>query len=222
MHPALFKWLSLIWPIREARIAGKRGPIDLTWENGRRVVNTSNANQSYGALHRVWRYCFDDLELRRNPPRSVLILGFGGGSAARILRQEMGLNCHIVGVDDDPAMLELARNAFGWKNAAGVELHLADATTWIHQHSDRFELIVVDLFDDRRFIDGILDPLFLKGLAKLVGSRGHILLNTMVFDEESRDRSARLGQELRLHFNQVNEARYDGNNRVFIALWTGT
>ena len=129
---------------------------------------------------------------------------------------------HIVGVDDDPAMLELARNAFGWKNAAGVELHLADATTWIHQHSDRFELIVVDLFDDRRFIDGILDPLFLKGLAKLVGSRGHILLNTMVFDEESRDRSARLGQELRLHFNQVNEARYDGNNRVFIALWTGT
>ena len=74
--------LSSLAPVRLERAQGLHGPLELTLENGRSVVNSANANQSFGSLHRVWQRCFADIDLTRHRPERILLLGYGAGSVA--------------------------------------------------------------------------------------------------------------------------------------------
>lgn len=214
----LYRLLSHIYPIRVRQALGKHGPLELTWENGRLVVNSANANQSFGSLHRVWRKALADAGVGAFRPANVLILGFGAGSAAHILRMEMGMDSPIVGVDHDPVMLAWATGEFGRKALPGVELVHADAFESARANSDHFDLILVDLFADDQVVEGVDTPSFMDDLRRLAGSSGRVLINTMTTTEKSRSIGARSGHELRLRFSSVKERRYERDNRVFIAL----
>ncbi len=85
MHMRLARFLSHVWPVRVQRAAGTHGTLELTWEYGRLVVNSANANQSFGSLHRVWRAALRDAGIQRKEPRTALVLGYGAGSVAHIL-----------------------------------------------------------------------------------------------------------------------------------------
>lgn len=194
------------------------GPLELTWEYGRLVVNSANANQSFGSLHRVWQAAFRDAHIAEQEPKTALILGYGAGSAAHIIRSELGLDTAITGVDHDETMLRLASDRFPLGRQEGLQLVRADAFAFVARCSTTFDLVVVDLFNDLDFVEGVDDPDFLRSVRRLVSPSGRILLNTVAHDEKSALRSARLGAELRLVFKEVKEQHYDVSNRVFIAL----
>lgn len=214
----LARFLSYVWPMRVLCTAGAHGTLELTWEYGRLVVNSANANQSFGSLHRVWRAAFRDAGIRQRQPHKTLVLGFGAGSVAHILRSEVGSRTAIVGVDDDEQILELARNHFPLRGSGHLDLVRSDAFGFVAQHPGTFDLIVVDLFHDLDFVSGVEDRPFLSALRRLASPGCPVLVNTVVHDEKSALRSARLRDELRLLFAQVLEQRYEENNRVYIAL----
>ena len=214
----LARLLSFVWPVRVWKDGTGPGMLELTWEYGRLVVNSPHANQSFGSLHRVWRQAFRDGGIARRVPKSVLILGYGAGSAAQILRNELHLTPRITGVDQDPRMFDIARRYFPLKGLPPEDLALADAFDYVREARGPYDLIIVDLFQDLEFADGICDPGFLRTLRRLAPAPGRILLNTVAHDEKADRRSARLGEELRLVFTEVTEHHYDASNRVFIAL----
>ena len=76
--------------------------------------------------------------------RSLLVLGLGGGSAARVLRA-LAPRARIVGVERDAAVLRAARRRLGLA-ALGVEVVEADARVYLAGLRGRFDLIVEDLF----------------------------------------------------------------------------
>ena len=76
------QWLSFVIPIRDMTEQGRFGQLELTWEHGRRVVNSANANQSFGTLHSVWQHCFRGIGVDKDPPDRVLLLGLGAVRAA--------------------------------------------------------------------------------------------------------------------------------------------
>jgi spermidine synthase len=76
--------------------------------------------------------------------RSLLVLGLGGGSAARLLRA-LAPRARIVGVERDAAVLRAARAGLGLA-ALGVEVVEADARIYLAGLRDRFDLIVEDVF----------------------------------------------------------------------------
>ena len=80
---------------------------------------------------------------RGRPPR-VLVLGLGGGSVARAVR-ELAPRAEIVGVENDPAVLRAARRHFQL-DRLGVELREVDARDYLATETRRFDLIVEDLF----------------------------------------------------------------------------
>lgn len=218
MSTNLARLLSYVWPVRIWKGNGASGPLELTWEYGNLVVNSANANQSFGSLHRVWRAAFRDAHIVQQAPKTALILGYGAGSAAHIIRNELGLDTAITGVDHDGTMLGLATERFPVGRQEGIELVRADAFAFVASCSTTFDLVVVDLFNDLDFVEGVNDPDFLRSVRRLVSPSGRILLNTVAHDEKSALRSARLGAELRLVFTEVKEQHYDVSNRVFIAL----
>src|SRR5215470_18015172 len=77
-------------------------------------------------------------------PRRGLILGLGGGTLARLLHARWG-TFPIVGIDDDPAVLEIARDV-GWLPREDLEIVVADAFEYARGCTERFDYIAVDLF----------------------------------------------------------------------------
>lgn len=76
--------------------------------------------------------------------RSLLVLGLGGGSVARVLRA-LAPRARIVGVERDPAVLRAARRRLGL-SALGVEVVESDARVYLAKLQRRFDLIVEDVF----------------------------------------------------------------------------
>jgi spermidine synthase len=76
--------------------------------------------------------------------RSVLILGLGGGSAARVVRA-LAPGARIVGVEMNAEVVRLARRHFDL-DALRVEVVLADAHAYLERARGRFDLVIEDIF----------------------------------------------------------------------------
>jgi predicted membrane-bound spermidine synthase len=81
------------------------------------------------------------------PPRrccSVLILGLGGGSAARLARA-LAPEARIVGVEIDREVVALAERWFGL-GTLGLEVVCADARAFLGRTRERFDAVLEDVF----------------------------------------------------------------------------
>lgn len=209
--------LSGLAPVRLERRQGRYGPLELTLEHGRLVVNSEHANQSFGSLHRVWRKCFHDIDLVRHRPKDILLLGYGVGSVAHILRYELGIGAPIKAVEHDPLMIEWARAHFGMDTIGALSLMDQDALEALGTLSGSYDLVIVDLFQELDITAGLEADHVMDLLRARTLPGGTLLFNTIAHDERSTLRSGRIGAQLRLRFNAVSERRYEGDNRLFIA-----
>lgn len=210
------RWLSHLWPITQQRETGHFGELTVRWEVGTKVLNSTNGNQSFGALHRVWQAVFDELDLRNDPPRDVLLLGLGGGSVPTILRDELGIHSPITAVELDPAMVRIARSHFGLDRHADLQVITGDATIQVHALRQRYELVVVDLFDDLDLARGVDARTFLHGLRDRCDEGGLVSFNTVRHDEASDRRCEAVLAHAKAIFREVYEFRLEEVNRVFI------
>jgi spermidine synthase len=87
------------------------------------------------------------LWLPRARRRSVLVLGLGGGSAARLARA-LAPRAHIVGVEIDADVVRAARRAFDL-DALGLEVVVADAREHLARERRRFDVVLEDVFVGR-------------------------------------------------------------------------
>jgi spermidine synthase len=76
--------------------------------------------------------------------RSVLLLGLGGGSAARVVRA-LAPRARIVGVELDREVVETARRWFDL-DAIGLEVVIADAREFLVRERTRFDAVLDDVF----------------------------------------------------------------------------
>lgn len=209
--------LSWLWPVTETRVEGLFGPIEVRWEMGRLVANSAHGNQSFGSLHRVWQRTFEHVDLRSDPPANVLLLGLGAGSVPHILHHEWGLKPRIVAVELDPAMEDLARKYFGLEGIPGLEVIIGDATVQIHAIAERFDLILVDLFNDLDLARGVDTSGFAQALRSRCTGEGIVCFNTVAYHPESEARCTRVRENLDNAFSRVDELPLEGVNRMFIA-----
>lgn len=181
------------------------------------MVNSNKANQSYGNLHAIWQQCLDDCAVKDRVLRNVLILGFGAGSAAGILRRELHIAAPITGVDGDPEMLRIARSYFHVDRLPGIELIESDAIAFIAGNAVQHDLVLIDLCHELDLAPGVDTDPFIAGLRQAAAPGGLVCFNTIVHNEDSGLRSNRVEELLRLHFSQVAVHLYQGINRVLTA-----
>jgi spermidine synthase len=112
-------------------------------------------------------------------PGSVLLLGLGAGTIARLLTERFG-PVPIVGVELDPEIVALGRAHFGL-DLPNLEVVVADAFGFVAGCSDTrdrtFDLIEVDLYDGLQLARGALAKPFLKQLHGLLAPGGAALFN---------------------------------------------
>jgi spermidine synthase len=84
------------------------------------------------------------LWLPRARRRKVLVLGLGGGSAARLVRA-IAPRARVVGVEWNPEVIRAARRWFDL-DALGVEIVHADARRYLARCRAGFDVVIDDLF----------------------------------------------------------------------------
>ena len=105
----------------------------------------SNSSRPNSSVPRGWDALAAPILLL--PPshrRSVLILGLGGGSAARIARA-LAPRARIVGVERDPEVVRAAKRWFDLDELK-VEVIVGDALTYLRRARRQFDVVLEDIF----------------------------------------------------------------------------
>ena len=172
------KPLSYLWPLTRKYDSQFNGRLEVTWINGRKVLDSANANYSYGALQEVMDRGLAQTNADRAAP--VLILGLGGGSVIPLLRKKYNYYGKITAVEIDPAIIEIAIKEFDIRAHLPLELVCADAEAYVSSSQEKFGLIIIDLFLDLEVPLQFFSEVFWRNLSALLLTGAKVLFNAGV------------------------------------------
>lgn len=192
--------------------------LELTWNNGKLVLDTKHTNYSYGNLQKVLRKGLLKIGKENiNQMQSILILGVAGGSVIRTLTNEFQFQNKITGIEIDPVVLKIAEQYFKINEISNLELILADANVFVSQTTEIYDLIVIDIFQDCHMPDFLYSENFVSNIKKILKPKGYILFNTIVLNKTSEQKN----KSFKNHFESSKFAfksfpNIDDKNELFL------
>lgn len=178
------KLLSYLYPITKKVESDFSGTLEITWYNGKKHLNTKNANYSYGSLQRILKFGLEKINLEK--VHSILLLGLGGGSVIATLREDFQYLENIIAIEIDSAVIEIAKHEFNLKENENLKIICEDAFVFVTESTEKFDLIIIDLFIDITVPDEFLSLAFWEHVLKLSAINGTILFNASLEKTKSK------------------------------------
>lgn len=177
------KLLSYLFPLTTKVRTENNGVVELTMNNGKLILDSANANYSYGSLQRILKFGLKKIDLSK--VESILLLGLGGGSVVETLREDLKYDKKITAIEFDSKIIELALHEFGLVQDKNLEIIQADALDFVKSRDKKYDLVIVDLY-----IDNIVPAVFYsidfwKSLKDLVNTNKFFIFNACIFNENS-------------------------------------
>lgn len=187
----LKKWLSYILPItiyeKKSQISKN---LEVTWNNGKLVIDSENTNYSYGSLQKVLRNGLYSIGKERiQNMNSILVLGVAGGSVIKTLVDEFQFKGKITGVEIDEEITAIANQYFKLNEITNYTPIFADANEFVKSTIEKFNLIIIDIFQDATMPNFLFEKEFIHNTKQLLQLNGFILFNTMNLDEKGIDKN---------------------------------
>jgi spermidine synthase len=96
--------------------------LEVTWNDGKLVLDSMNTNYSYGSLQRILRKGLKIVGFKRiQSMENILVLGVAGGSVIRTLVDEINFKGKIMGVEIDKAIIDIANAYFHLDDIPNLE-----------------------------------------------------------------------------------------------------
>lgn len=192
------KLFSYLYPIKIFKKKSARSKvIEVTWANGELVLDSENTNYSYGSLQRILRYGLRNIGYDKVVNMEhVLVLGVAGGSVIKTLVDEIEYKGKITGVEIDPDMIQIANQYFNLNEIKQLEIIIDDAFEFVLKTKDRYDLIIIDIFEDTNMPNFLFEKFFSERVCFLLKDRGFILFNTMILDEAHNVRNRKYISEI--------------------------
>ena len=204
----MVRLLSYIYPITKTIKSNYNGTLEITWHNGKKYLNTKNANYSYGSLQEILKFGLEKIQLKNT--NSILLLGLAGGSVIETLQQDYNYKNSITAVDIDTVIIDVAKKEFNLNNYKKLEIICDDALHFVEQNKKHYDLIIIDLFIDTKMPEQFLDIPFWKNIIKSNSKTGRILFNASL--KNSKDNTLKSVEDFLFKnsynvaiFNKVNE-----------------
>ncbi|MBW1658367.1 spermidine synthase [Flavobacterium quisquiliarum] len=213
------KFFSYIIPIKIFKKKSARSKmIEVTWANGELVLDTENTNYSYGSLQRILRYGLRNIGyeniLKMN---HILLLGVAGGSVVKTLVDEIEYKEKITGVEIDSEMIQIANQYFNLNQIKQLEVVIDDAFEFVLKTKDRYNLIIIDIFEDTHMPNFLFEKFFLDRICTLLKDNGYVLFNTMILDEAHNVRNRKYISEVNSElFTTKMLPRIETHNEIII------
>ena len=119
--------------------------------------------------------------------QNILILGVAGGSVVKTIVNEIKYNGKLTGVEIDEEIIKIANNYFKLNEIKNLEIVIDDAFEFVLKSKEKYDLIVVDIFEDSKMPNFLYETYFNRRLAFLLNINGFILFNTMILNTDYRN-----------------------------------
>ena len=170
--------------------------IEITWANGELVLDSENANYSYGSLQRILRLGLKNIGYEKIVPMNhILVLGVAGGSVIKTLVDEIKYKGKITGVEIDPEIIKIANTYFKLDKVKNLEIVIDDAFEFVLKTKTKYDLIIIDVFQDTTMPNFLFETFFINRICSLLKSQGFILFNTMLLNESQNLRNKKYVSE---------------------------
>jgi len=133
----MIRLLSYIYPTTRKVKSDFNGTLEITWYNGKKHLNTKNANYSYGSLQKILKIGLQKIDLSQC--KKILVLGLGGGSVIKTLQQDFNYKNHITAIDIDPIITDIAKEEFEVTKSKNLEIICTDALLFMQQNKKQFD-----------------------------------------------------------------------------------
>lgn len=185
------KFFSYFLPINVIkRKSSVSDSIEVTWNNGELVIDSKNTNYSYGSLQRILKKGLKYIGYDRVKKfDKILVLGVAGGSVIKTLVDDVKYKGQIIGVEIDPEIIEIANTYFKINEIENLEIVIEDAFEFVLRTKDKFDLIIIDVFQDTKMPSFLFEAHFIQKVNSMLNTNGFILFNTMVINEKNRIRN---------------------------------
>ena len=193
-----FKFLSsfLFTYTIEERKSEVSGKIEVLYSNGKYVLDSAHVNYSFGGLHTVFQRAFSQFRIKEREINNALILGFGSGSVASILQNEYGKHLEFTGVEKDAQVIALAKKYFSIDKYKNLSLHCEEAYDFTFKCTQRFDLIVMDVFIDLNVPEKFSEEKYVSSLGNLLSDKGILFYNLVIHNENVRNKGAQLFKQM--------------------------
>lgn len=178
------KYMSYLYPISKKVPSIYSGLLEITWFNGKKHLNSKNAIYSYGSLQKVLKYGLKKLDLQAC--KEVLILGMGGGSVIKTLRDDFNYKHNITAVEIDPSIIEIARTEFEMEASKELKIICEDAQFFIQLNTFKYDLIIIDLYIDTKVPSPFLKSYFWQNLVAACSKKGQLLFNAALEEKDKK------------------------------------
>lgn len=208
------KFLSYLWPTTRKFSSEINGTLEVTYINGKKVVDSENANYSYGSLLKILEFGLKQVSLKS--VENLLILGMGGGSVIHSLRSSFEYSKNIVAVEIDSEIIKLAKQEFGISNSENLQIIEGDAFEFVKASKEKFQLIIIDLFIDLNVPPIFYGKEFCENVSKLLDESGSIIFNVGINLENEWGTSDRIMANFGSDFQFQIHDKVNGTNSLLI------
>lgn len=172
-------------------------------------IQANGLTQSGGIVETFWRQTLKRInKLTNQPINACLVLGLGGGTAAKLVRK-IWPEAKIAGIDIDNVIVELGKKYLGL-GRIGVKIKIQDGSHF----SGKYDLIIVDLYNGDKFPEKFGMEEFLNKVKKSISDGGIIVFNRTYYGDK-RPEAVKFGRKLEEIFPNV-EWFYPEANLMFI------
>ncbi|PWB21563.1 spermidine synthase [Flavobacterium sp. HTF] len=213
------KIFSYLIPIKIFKKKSARSKIiEVTWANGELVLDSENTNYSYGSLQRILRYGLRNIGYDKViEMEHILLLGVAGGSVIKTLVDEIEYKGKITGVEIDPDIIQIANQYFRLDQIKQLEIIIDDAFEFVLKTKDKYDLIIIDVFEDIKMPNFLFEKFFSERVCSLLKNQGFVLFNTMILDEAHNVRNRKYISEINVKlFSSKMLPRIEDHNELII------
>jgi len=170
----------------ESKLNGKLTVVkDIVWGTH---IKGGGLTQSGGVATKVLGSAVDHAKRKGLAPKSSLILGLGGGSLARLIRDSWP-KTKITGVDMDEVIVGLGIRHLGLKET-GANVVIKDASRFVSDQikaKEKYDLIGVDMYVQDSVPQKFRKAKFIKNIKKLLKKGGLVFFNRLYYGEKRKE-----------------------------------
>ena len=209
-------FLSFIFDVKIETTESILNPfLQVVIRNGRLLLNTYNANYSYGSLQDAFRFVFKKIKIEDKKIKDILVLGFGCGSVAALFNGYK--NVEITGVEADEKMLALYEKYFIEEITSELILVEAFAEDYVTTITKTYDLIIVDVFIDIEIPSSIKESSFYKPLQNRLNKNGILIFNFIVLNEKEQIEFEKIEDYFKLNYRRVETIEFMKFNKILVA-----
>ncbi len=170
--------ISYAHPFTSYRQSEHTGTLHIVTRDGKKILESDNANYSFNSLHRIMRFVFNEVEIQEGD--DILLLWLWWGSVLKIVRKELKKENKIVAVDIDPVIIEIAQKEFNLDEYTNTEIVCQDAYDFVISEKRTYGLIIVDLWIDNKVPDKFFEAKFWHYILQILSLKWQVVFNMLM------------------------------------------